>query len=203
MSAPGLLAAVAGMWTVAAVTPGPNFLMIARLSASRSRRQGLAAVAGVGAGTALWGLAGFFGVQAMFALAPWLYAALALAGAAWLGLTGLRIIAASFGPPPAARADAAGPALRLGLMTSVSNPKSALLVGSLFAALMPLGAPLPLGLAAVAEMVAISVAWYAAVACLLTTRPMASAYARAARWVDRVAGVVFVGFGARILLERA
>lgn len=198
-----LLAAVAAIWGLAVVTPGPNFLVAARVAAVRSRAEGLGVVAGIGLDTTVWGLAGFFGVHAMFAFAPWLYEALTLAGAAYLVVMGARIIRGSFAPAAAPARQAAGPAFRLGLLTSLSNPKSALFVASLFAGVMPLGAPLSDGLAAVAEMVAISLAWYAAVVLLLTTRRAAAAFARAARWIDRAAGAVFVGFGLALIARRA
>jgi threonine/homoserine/homoserine lactone efflux protein len=91
-------------------------------------------------------------------------------------------------------------ALRLGFLTSISNPKSALFVTALFAAAVPPEAPLAVGLGAVAEMALISVGWYSAVVWLLSTRAASAAYLRARRWIDRAAGTVFAGFGARLLL---
>ena len=164
MSLPALqqLGVVAAMWTVAVVTPGPNFLAATRIAASRDRRAGLAAVGGIGVGTTLWGLAGAGGVQVMFVLAPWLYGALKLVGAAYLAYLGARMIAGSFGKDDAASGGvAAGSAFRIGLLTSMSNPKSALSVGSLFAAIMPQGAPLAVTISAIIEMVTISLFWYA------------------------------------------
>lgn len=198
----GLLGGVAAIWGIAVVTPGPNFLVAARVAAVRSRAEGLGVVAGIGLGTAIWGLSGFYGVHAMFAFAPWLYDALTVVGAGYLVLMGVRIIRGSFAPAAAGQSRTAGPAFRLGLLTSLSNPKSALFVASLFATLMPMGAAARDGLAAVAEMVAISVAWYAAVVLLLTTRRAAAAFTRAARWIDRAAGAIFIGFGAALLWRR-
>jgi threonine/homoserine/homoserine lactone efflux protein len=198
-----LLAAVAAIWGVAVVTPGPNFLVAARVAVVRSRAEGLGVVAGIGLGTTIWGLAGFFGVHAMFAFAPWLYQAMTLVGAAYLVVIGARIIRGSFAARVAERRRAAGPAFRLGLYTSLSNPKSALFVASLFAGLMPLGAPLGDGLAAVAEMVVISLAWYAAVVLLLTTRRAAAAFGRVSHCIHRVAGAVFVALGVALIARRA
>ncbi len=89
-----------------------------------------------------------------------------------------------------------------GFLTSISNPKTALFVAALFAAILPRDAPLAVGLAAAAEMVAISLAWYSLVVCLLSTRAASAAYLRGRRWVDRGAGALFSGFGARLLLDR-
>jgi threonine/homoserine/homoserine lactone efflux protein len=200
---PAQLGIVAAMWTVGVMIPGPNFLAAARMAASRDRRAGLAAVGGIGLGTMLWGFAGAFGLHALFALVPWLFGALKIFGAAYLLYVGARIIAGSFGPETSAPAAVAlGPAFRTGLLTSVSNPKSALFVTSLFAAVMPRGAPLGASAAVVAEMVLISLAWYGLVVGLLTTRRASRAYARSRRWLDRCAGAVFIAFGARLIAER-
>ncbi len=193
--------AVAAIWGVAVMVPGPNFLAAARMAAARDRRAAMGTVAGIGAGTLLWGLAGCFGVRTVFALVPFLYVALKAFGAVYLIAMGGRIIAASFGPDsarPAAPSRMA--ALRLGFLTSISNPKSALFVTALFAAAVPPEAPLAVGLGAVAEMALISVGWYSAVVWLLSTRAASAAYLRARRWIDRAAGTVFAGFGARLLL---
>ncbi len=198
------VSAVGTIWTVAVVTPGPNFLAAARIAAGRDRRAGLAAVAGIGAGTLLWGLAGCFGVKAMFALAPWLFAALKLAGAGYLVVMGVRIIAASFRHVIApTRVASQRTALWLGFLTSISNPKSALFVAALFAAVMPAEAPLADGLFAAGEMVAISVCWYALVVVLLSTRAASAAYLRARRWIDRASGAIFMMFGLRLLMDRS
>jgi threonine/homoserine/homoserine lactone efflux protein len=194
-------AAVAAMWGVAVVVPGPNFLAAARMAAARDRRAAMGTVAGIGAGTLLWGLAGCFGIRTVFALAPWLYVALKAFGAVYLIAMGGRIIAASFGPEAARPATPSRmAAVRLGFLTSISNPKSALFVTALFAAAVPPDAPLAVGLGAAAEMALISVSWYSAVVWLLSTRAASNAYLRARRWIDRAAGTVFAGFGARLLL---
>jgi threonine/homoserine/homoserine lactone efflux protein len=85
-------------------------------------------------------------------------------------------------------------------MTSLSNPKSALLVASLFAAALPPGAPLATGLVTVAEMVAISLAWYGLIACLISAPPVAALFRRARRWIDRAAGAIFLAFAARLAI---
>ncbi len=75
-------------------------------------------------------------------------------------------------------------------------------VASIFAAAMPSEPPLMLGLAAIAVMVALSLSWYALVACLFTTRRLSAAYARGRRWIDRIAGAIFILFGARLIASR-
>ena len=200
-----VLPAVAALWLVAVVTPGPNFLAVLRVSAMHPRRGALSAVAGIGLGTLLWGLAGFFGIHLLFTWQPVLFLALKLLGGLYLLTLGLRLLwsaarggGEAVGPP----APTGGPAFRVGLATSLSNPKSALFVTSLFAATMPAHAPAPLGLAAVALMVAISTGWYSAIACLFTTRRAREARAALRRWIDLAAGAAFTAFGLKFVLER-
>jgi len=201
------LLSVAALWAVAVVTPGPNFLVTARLAVEQTRMAGLQAVMGIGIGTAVWAAAGFFGVHELFAAVPWMYAVLKTLGGSYLLLLGVRLLwnsgrAADTGSPVPERPRSGLSAFRLGLVTNLANPKSALFVTSVFATAMPDNPPLALGLMAMAVMVAISVGWYAVVACLFTTRPVADVYRRGRRWVDRVAGAVFVLFGAKLVASR-
>ncbi|UII72240.1 LysE family transporter [Pseudomonas sp. HN11] len=74
------LVSLALLWTVAVVTPGPNFFNTAQLAASCSRRHGVVASAGVATGTIMWGLAGGLGIKSLFTAAPMLYQAFKIIG---------------------------------------------------------------------------------------------------------------------------
>ena len=50
-------------------------------------------------------------------------------------------------------------------------------------------------------MVAISVSWYAFIACLFAVPYLAHGYQRFRRWIDRVAGTCLMAFGARLAVE--
>jgi threonine/homoserine/homoserine lactone efflux protein len=202
----GVLLSVAALWALAAVSPGPNFLMTARIAITRSRRAGLSAVAGIALGTAIWGAAGCFGVQALFVAAPWMYLALKLFGAVWLIFIGIQLIWRSRqgGPGDLDGSDpttASDSAFWLGLVTTLANPRSAISVASIFATTMPAEPSPLLSLLVIAVMVAVSVGWYGIVACLFTLRRVSIAYRRARRWIERVTGACFILFGARLAAE--
>lgn len=205
MDYPAHLLAIAVFWTIAAVIPGPNFLMVARTAAVHSRSAALRATAGIGVGTATWGFAAFFGVHVVFAVVPWLYVGLKVAGGLYLVWVGIRLFWQSFmaekadaGPPPAI---SNGAAFRLGFATNMANPKSAAFAASLFAATLPPEPALDLGLMAVAAMVSISLVWYAFVSVVFASRRVSGAYGRFRRWLDRTAGIVFAGFGAKMVSD--
>jgi threonine/homoserine/homoserine lactone efflux protein len=202
------LLAVASVWLVAAVSPGPNFLMTAQIAVTRSRASGLAAVCGIAVATAIWGVSGLLGIRALFVAAPWAYAALKIVGAAYLVFAGLRLIVLAERRSKATAAlETAGlsafRAFRIGLVTSLSNPRSAMSVASIFAVTLPPHPSLVMGAAAVAVMVAISVAWYVTVVYLFAAGAVAGAYRKARRSIDRIAGGLLILFGTRLALERS
>jgi threonine efflux protein len=202
-----LFVSVATLWALAAMSPGPNFLVTARISITRSRGEGLLAVAGIGVGTAVWGAAGCFGVQALFIAAPWLYLTIKLIGAIYMVWFGARLLWSSYRANEADRGRVAPMGLRhsafsLGLATTIANPRSAISVASIFATTMPQHPSLVLAFFVIATMVAVSVCWYTLAACLFTVSWLSSAYQRGRRWIDRVTGACFILFGARLVYDR-
>jgi threonine/homoserine/homoserine lactone efflux protein len=207
MNHPALLVSVAALWALAVVSPGPNFLVTARLAMARSRRAGLQAVGGIAIGALGWAAAGCFGVQALFAAAPWMYLAIKAAGALYLVLVGGQMLWRSFGRAGDLNAPLAGGAPRmspfqLGLLTTLANPRSAVSVASIFATTMPSHPSLALSLEVMALMTTISVSWYALVAFVFAAPYLAERYRRFRRWIDRLAGACLMAFGAKLALER-
>ncbi len=205
MQTVSVLGAIALIWFAATLVPGPDFLVTIRVALTRDRATGLRTVLGIAFGTCLWGLAGFFGIHALFHAAPFLYLALKLAGGVYLIWLGLNLARSSFGPAPAKPprlAFSGASAFRLGLLTNIANPKAAVFTASLFAATLPANPPLALGLAAAGVMTCIALGWYSLVTCALTIPRAAAAFARTRRWIDRAAAAAFLGFGARLMLER-
>jgi threonine/homoserine/homoserine lactone efflux protein len=202
-----VLLSVASIWAVAVVIPGPNFFITAQTGVSRSRAAALCVVAGLALGTALWGLAGFLSISWVFITAPWAYLLLKVLGGSYLILLGVRLLLRSArGGAGNDGADARPlrPAMAFwaGLLTNLTNPKTALFVASLFASVLPANPAFGLGLYSVAVMVVVSLVWYGAVALLFSTPRMVAVYGRCRRWVDAAAGGLFVAFGVQLVTGR-
>ncbi len=127
----GYLAGTLGfLWTclVIELTPGPNMSTLAVLSASRGRRAGLAAVAGVALGLLTVGWIAALGLAAVIDRSRLLYEALRWAGTAyllWLAWEGWRDAAATGGGEFAvAETDGIARYFRQGLITNLLNPKA-------------------------------------------------------------------------------
>jgi threonine/homoserine/homoserine lactone efflux protein len=196
----GQVLAVGALWLVVVIIPGPNFLIVTRLAVRQGRQAALAAVLGIGIGTIIWGSAGVLGVQTVFAAFPAVYGALQMAGAAWLLVVGVRALRGAVSQDVTLPAPSA--ALRTGLLTSLSNPKSALLIGSLFTAVLTPHTPALTGAAMVGEIAAISLLWYSALSTVVAAPAVAATFQKAGPWIDRLAGVVFIGFAVSLIGPR-
>ncbi|OLF51952.1 LysE family translocator [Pseudomonas chlororaphis] len=208
LSYAGPLLSLALLWTVAVVTPGPNFFTTAQLAASCSRRHGLAAALGVATGTVLWGLAGGLGIKSLFSAAPTLYLVFKIAGGCYLIYLGLKqfrrkpALSDTGDQLPGEPGRSLFSAYRLGFLGNMTNPKSALFVATVFATSMPASPP-PLLLAlAVLTMATLSFSWYCCVALFFASRRMAAFYARSRRWLERFAGSCYLLFGVHLVASR-
>ena len=194
----GILAALA----VGTVSPGPSFVMVARTAAAQSRRDGVAAALGMGLGGFLFALLALLGLQAVLAAVPALYAALKILGGLYLAWLGWRIWRAARLPLDVSAAPAPpGRAFLLGLATQVSNPKTALVYASVFAAFLPPQYSIGFAATLLLLIFLIEAGWYTLVALALSAEQPRAAYLRGKRWVDRMAGGVLILLGAKLALD--
>lgn len=190
---------------VGVVSPGPSFVMVARTAMASSRTHGLHAALGMGVGGMCFAGSALLGLQAMLLAVPALYLALKVLGGLYLCYLGVRIFLAARVPLPFdgnAAAAAPAPASRafwLGLVTQLSNPKTAIVYASVFAALLPASISLPFAVAVVLAVFIVETAWYAIVAWALSSAGPRRAYLSSKTAVDRVAGTVMFALGLRLI----
>jgi threonine/homoserine/homoserine lactone efflux protein len=200
------LLGIAGAMTVGAMSPGPSFVMVAR-TAVASRSDGLAAALGMGAGGLVFAIAALAGLQAAFLAVPGLYLAINGFGGAYLIYLGFRIWRGARQPLAMTQDTDASPrqpgrggrTFLLGLATQLSNPKTAVVYASIFAAFLPREVPLVLALAVPVVIFCIETGWYAIVALALSSAAPRSAYLRYKAWIDRAAGGVMGLLGLRLV----
>jgi len=136
---------------------------------------------------------------------PVLYSILKLIGGLYLCYLGYRIYAGAKQPLPIA--DDCGANLQrsigisfwYGLTTQLSNPKTAVVYGSVFAAFLPSQLSVSLAVTLVVVVFALEASWYAIVATLLSASVPRRAYAGCKAFVDRTAGIVMLGLGLRLI----
>jgi threonine/homoserine/homoserine lactone efflux protein len=133
----GVIAALA----VGVVSPGPSFVLVARTAVSSSRSDGVAAAVGMGAGGVVFAVAALLGLQGLLLAVPSMYLVLKVLGGLYLAYLGIRIWLSAKQPLPAVGLTTGRTtklkSLVLGFSTQVSNPKTAIVYASVFAAFMP------------------------------------------------------------------
>ena len=198
-----VIATVVLIWSVAVVTPGANFLIIVHTAVEQSRHSALIVVLGICTGTIFWALAGFVGIDILFQSAPWLYIGMKALGGAYLVYLGVKLLRSSKKAKASknlVRIETGNNAryFRLGLLTNLSNPKTAAFSASLFAATLPADPDTMTGLVCVTLMTLISLLWYSTVAFVFSTESFRLAYHHRKHCIERIAGTVFVLLGARL-----
>jgi threonine/homoserine/homoserine lactone efflux protein len=188
------------------LSPGPDNLMVLSIGMARGRARGIAFGLGCALGCLNHTLLAVLGVSALLAASPLAFGALRVAGGLYLTWMGWHALRSRGGGAPGAgvRApDDGAPALfRKGLVASGINPKVTLFFlsflpqfvvpgrgdGNLQTALLGLTFTLQ-----AAVLFGLLGACSGSVGAWLARRP------RAGLWLDRAAGIVFLGLGLRLI----
>jgi threonine/homoserine/homoserine lactone efflux protein len=189
---------------IGAASPGPSFIMVARTAASAGRANGLNAALGMGIGALLFAVASLLGLTVVFLAVPALYVALKLVGGLYLAYLGFRIWQGARQPlevtaeETSERITPRRGYLLLGLATQVSNPKTAIVYASVFAAFLPTSPSIQFNLAVITLVFVIEAGWYAVVATALSSEAPRGTYLRYKKWVDRSAGTIMGALGVKL-----
>lgn len=206
MTALGILLGIMIAIGIGAMSPGPSFVLVSRISVANSRLHGLAAALGMGLGGAFFAVLALAGLVALLEKVEWLYLVLKIAGGLYLVHLGIAIWRGARQPIAVETTDgraalSVSRALALGLITQVSNPKTAVVYASIFAALMPQNPPVAVVLALPPIIFLIEASWYAVVALAFSAPRSQRAYLSGKLWIDRLAGAVIGALGLRLIGE--
>lgn len=189
---------------IGAMSPGPSFVMVARTAASSNRPNGLSAAIGMGVGGLLFAIISLLGLQSLLFAVPMLYLVLKVAGGLYLAYLGIKIWRGA-NQPLSTKSDGQqqieSSLLRhftLGLATQLSNPKTAIVYASVFAAFLPSEQSFQFSASVVALVFFVEAGWYSLVALLLSTEAPRKSYLRYKSWVDRAAGGVMIALGLKL-----
>ena len=209
-----LLLFIAAGWLLN-LTPGPDVLYIVSHSLRSGGRAGIVAGLGITAGCFVHIAAAAVGVGALLAASAAAFNVLKWLGAAYLLFIGLRLLFARAGGSPLARAaEQVGrhePAeLRRvflgGFWTNVLNPKVALFFLAFVPQFIAPGTQntalvfVLLGVLFNLNAIPVNVGWALAAAWMARR---VGAVQRGMQWLDRAAGVLFIGFGLRLALSES
>lgn len=184
----------------AMISPGANVLLVSQLAAGDRTRSAAFAALGVTLGAGAWATFAVLGINAVFQAWPGFRLALQIAGGLYLLYVASRLWRAR-GPELNGRASSVSrvAAFRLGLLTNITNPKSALFFGSVFAASFPAAPSVLLQVCAVVMIVVNALCWHTLLAYLFSRPRVRAAYARTRMTANRVASVAVGALGMGLL----
>lgn len=205
------LLAFVGVSMLLVIAPGPDTLLVAKNALLHGRSVGLATVAGVSLGLIVWTTAAALGIAALVRESEVAFTIVKILGAvylAWLGLSALRAAShplehGDFADADAPRVASVRQGFRQGLLTNLGNPKIAIFFTSLLPQFVSghRSGPAPfIVLGAVFSLMGL--AWLSGYVLLATRLSRLLANRRVKAAIDRLTGVVMIGIGVRLALER-
>ena len=185
----------------ALASPGAALLFALRTSVSSGRAAGMAVGAGLALMAALWTLAALLGLDVVFRLFPWTYAALKIGGAVYLLYLAWKTWVSARKPLGEA-AKPRGRAFVEGLLVNLGNPKSMLFAAAVIVVVFPKGlAAHEIALIA-ANHFLLELLFYALLALVLSAAPARRRYLALKPAFDRIAALLLGGLGLKLLLQR-
>jgi threonine/homoserine/homoserine lactone efflux protein len=204
------LVAFLGVAVLVIVTPGPDTALTIRNTLLGGRPAGIATAAGVVAGQAVWALATSVGLVALLLASEPAFAAVRIAGAAYLIYLGLQALVAAFRPGGHGHIEV-GPrrdlrravAARQGLISNLGNPKMAAFFPSLLPQFVPSGEPTFLPLLALGLVFcSLTFVWLSAYAVVVARAGDLLRRPRIRRTMEAMTGAVLVALGLRLATEQ-
>ena len=199
-----VFAILVALW-LGAMIPGPSFVLVARNAIGLSRSDGLATAVGMGVGGIFFGGIALAGLYTLLQAVEWLYVGLKLAGGAYLIFVASKIWRGAGRPITvddglATVSGSARKSFWVGLSTQLSNPKTAIWYGSIFAALLPQHPPLWCYFVLPPLVFAVECGWYTIVALCFSSKGPREVYLRGKKWADRIAAGAISALGVRLIL---
>jgi threonine/homoserine/homoserine lactone efflux protein len=197
-----------GICLLLAITPGPDMAVVTKNALAHGRRGVILTTSGIALALVIWVGATAVGLSALLRASGDLLLVLKLVGAAYLAYLGVRTLIDSrqrpadllAATPPAAPAHTV---FRQGFLSCISNPK----LGVFFVTFLPqfvvAGQPiLPRLMELGLIFAAIGWTWMNAYGLFVNRLREVITTPRVRQWMQRVTGVVLLGFGARLAVER-
>ncbi len=197
---------ILGALAIGAMTPGPSFVLVARIAVGTSRNAGIAASIGMGLGGALFCVLALFGLHTVFATVPKFYFLLKFLGGLYLLFLAFRIIQSANQPlsttiNSSTSSPKMGKSLLIGFTTQISNPKAAIVYGSIFAALLPVNTPVVTYYVLPPLVFLLEAGWYLVVTFVLSSASPRAIYLRSKTLIDRTAGSIMACLGGKLIFN--
>lgn len=197
------LLTLAAVHAALAISPGPNTLIVLR-SAIHERKLGIIAAAGVWPAGIIWAILAMFGLGAILTKIPQLTRCMYFLCGCYLAWLGIKLVRKSFGTSkhinvPSSNKPTVRQVFAAGFISNVTNPKGTAYWMSIFTATNATAMPVADQIIAIVMMPTISFIWYCFLSFIVARKAWQHYLETKRHWIDRLAGLVMIGFGAKLL----
>src|SRR6185437_2569895 len=200
-----------GVAAIVIIIPGPDTAVVTKNVLIHGRRAGMGTSLGVSAGLSFWTIAAAIGIASLVRASEVAFTVLKLAGAlylVWLGIQALRAAGREMldGDPARAASRSALSArggFRQGFLSDLANPKIGIFFTSLLPQFVSAGHAVLLPFLVLgAIFVAMTLVWLLAYTLVAARAAQTLMRPRVRAAIDRFTGVVLIGLGLRLAVER-
>ncbi len=194
-----------GLFLLAVMSPGPDFIMTVQNSVRHGVRAGVATALGIALANLIHITYVHIGIGALIAHSLLAFSILKLCAAAYLIYLGSKAIRSKPAAPQAAEASQAPTpaprsALLQGFITNALNPKAAIFWLSYLTIVVDPVMPAPVLWGFVTLLLVSAFAWFSLVAYFLSRQKIRQQFLRCGHWFDRAMGAVLIALGIKVAL---
>lgn len=178
------------------LSPGPSFFLVAQTAMSKSRKDALFISLGMGIGAMIFALIAMSGLYVMIQTSALLYSILKICGGLYLLYLAYKIFMSTKSLDTVKEEILHVSQKKYfitGLFTQLSNPKTAIIIGSIFAAFLPKEIPDYSIILLCMIAFILDTGWYSIVAILLSTKKAQKTYINYKKFIN-IASSVFIIF---------
>lgn len=189
---------------VAAISPGPDFVIVTKNTLLASRRAGIFTALGVGAGIFIHVAYSIIGIGFIVSKSILLFNIIKLLGAVYLCYLGYQLLrsktAAEIPTNETKTNIMSSAAFKNGFFTNALNPKATVFFVSVFTQVISPATPLFIRISYGIEIALIVCLWFIALAFILSTPSVKALFARIQQKAEKVMGVILIALGIKVAL---
>jgi RhtB (resistance to homoserine/threonine) family protein len=198
-----IILTVALVHLLAVISPGPDFMMIARNSLVYSRKTGIYSAMGLGLGILVHVSYSLIGIGLLISQSVLLFSIIKYAGAGYLIYIGYKSLTSK---SSSLHLEGQGhkkdisefSAVKMGFITNAMNPKATLFFLSLFTLVISPTTPLFIKLIMGIEMCVVTGLWFAFVAFVISHPLVKNKVGSVQQLAEKFIGVVLIGLGLKV-----
>ena len=191
---------------LAAISPGPDFVVVAKNALAYDRRNAIFSSLGIGVGILIHSTYCVLGLAIVISQSLLLFSLIKYLGAAYLIYLGIKsVFSKNKHLPDVAKTKSASHSswlsFRDGLLTNILNPKCTLFMLSVFTLIVKPHTPITVQAIYGMEIAFITAAWFVFLSYALTTKTIQSRIEKVQHIVSKLIGGVLVALGIAVIFE--